>query len=224
MFIVVSTPIFTHLVLRPLESSAYLLSQKNHPTHHSKAIVTLGGGALNHGIWSQPSLAPDAMLRIQKSLALHQSSPDKTLFIFSGGGSILGTDLVEGDATKTHLNRLNYKNFIIEKKSKTTFENALYTKRLLVDQKLWHHGFPITLVTSALHLVRSTQVFEAQGFQVYSLPSHYKTSSQILWLEPSSYMPNARSLALLSEAWHEYIGLFVYWIKGHFDPQITTQL
>lgn len=60
---------------------------------------------------------------------------------------------------------------IIEKNSRTTFENAAYTKLILDSIKL---PPPYVLVTSAMHVPRAKRVFAKAGLQVVPYPSDYR--------------------------------------------------
>ncbi|MDB5246504.1 MAG: hypothetical protein JWQ40_898 [Segetibacter sp.] len=60
---------------------------------------------------------------------------------------------------------------IVEQQSRTTFENALYTKRIIDSLKLQP---PFVLVTSAMHIPRSVRVFTKAGLPVIPYPADYK--------------------------------------------------
>lgn len=59
---------------------------------------------------------------------------------------------------------------ILENKSRTTFENAVFTHKILDSVKL---PPPYVLITSALHIPRAKRVFEKAGLNVVPYPSHY---------------------------------------------------
>tara|TARA_B100001094_G_C18186150_1_gene803908 strand:+ start:2690 stop:3487 length:798 start_codon:yes stop_codon:yes gene_type:complete len=63
----------------------------------------------------------------------------------------------------------------------------------------------VILVTSALHMHRSVQIFEAAGIQVTPAPTDYVALSTL-----NSALISVRNLTYFTEAWHEYIGL-LWW-------------
>lgn len=105
----------------------------------------------------------------------------------------------------------------LEEKSQNTFENALYCAEILKKHKINR----IILVTSAMHMPRSVALFRKRGIDVIPAPTDY-TVTQAGWNElvssPSAFLvnltPNAGSLALTTNVLKEYIGLFVYALRG----------
>ncbi len=59
---------------------------------------------------------------------------------------------------------------IIENRSRSTFENALYTRKIIDSLQLQP---PFVLVTSALHIPRAEKVFTKAGLPVVAFPSDY---------------------------------------------------
>ena len=66
---------------------------------------------------------------------------------------------------------IDKEDIIIESRSRTTFENAVYTK-----QKIDSLGLkpPFVLITSALHLPRAISVFKKAGISVTPYPCNYE--------------------------------------------------
>jgi uncharacterized SAM-binding protein YcdF (DUF218 family) len=106
----------------------------------------------------------------------------------------------------------------LEKNSLNTYENALFSRQIL-DQKEIHN---IILVTSAIHMPRSVKLFEKQGLDVVPAPTDF-TVTQAGWnqlMHPNlptllaNLIPSADNLNLTAKALKEYIGIFVYGLKG----------
>lgn len=106
----------------------------------------------------------------------------------------------------------------LETESRNTYENALYTRRILEEQGIDQ----VILVTSALHMPRSVALFEKQGFEVIPAPVDYnitQVSWERLW-EPDpvvqvfNLLPSVGNLQDTTEALKEYIGIFVYGLRG----------
>lgn len=83
------------------------------------------------------------------------------------------------------------KDLVIENKSKTTFENAAYTKKIIDSLKL--HP-PFVLVTSAIHCPRAERVFAKAGIQVIAFPSDFhvfnKKFNFLDYFIPEAYVMN----------------------------------
>lgn len=96
----------------------------------------------------------------------------------------------------------------IEDSSKTTYQNALFTARLLKREKM---GGDLLLITSALHMPRAKACFMKQGMDFHIYPvgrlSGERRWSLLLRFEPQSLV---RWQALL----HEIVGMAYYKITG----------
>jgi len=106
----------------------------------------------------------------------------------------------------------------LENDSRNTYENALFSKRILEDQGIER----IILVTSAMHMPRSVRLFKAQGLEVIPAPVDYHVV-QSDWenLKGTSIpqhilrlLPTADNLSLTSSVMKEYIGMLYYTLRG----------
>ncbi|TKB08561.1 YdcF family protein [Desulforhopalus sp. IMCC35007] len=91
----------------------------------------------------------------------------------------------------------------LEAKSRTTAENADFSYEILEAE----NKTSILLVTSSLHMMRAKWSFERAGFFVQPAPTDFIDKKT---LSTSSFIPNAHSLQLSSEAIHEWLGYWVY--------------
>lgn len=98
---------------------------------------------------------------------------------------------------------------LTEPNSRTTRENALYTKQLLADQRLER----ILLVTSAIHMPRAKTTFENLGIEVIPAVTDI-TVVEHLDGTLLDWLPSAEALKTSSQAIKEYLGIWVYWIRG----------
>jgi uncharacterized SAM-binding protein YcdF (DUF218 family) len=80
----------------------------------------------------------------------------------------------------------------------------------------------VILVTSALHMPRSKALFESQGITVIPAPVDFTVTEQN-WssaFDPRlgefviSLMPNASALNLTTNVLKEYLGMFIYSLRG----------
>lgn len=106
----------------------------------------------------------------------------------------------------------------LESESRNTYENALYSAQILKEKGISE----IFLVTSASHMPRSVKLFEAQGLQVTPLPTDF-TVTRRSWQELTqgdlrvqilNLVPSAGNLSQTTRAIKEYIGMFVYSLRG----------
>lgn len=95
----------------------------------------------------------------------------------------------------------------LEDKSRTTSENALFSKRFLAKKQI----DTILLVTQAWHMTRSVAVFEKVGLNVIPAPTAFeggKPSFKLL-----DVLPSARALNMNRYALHEIVGAFWYMVR-----------
>ena len=108
---------------------------------------------------------------------------------------------------------------LLEEKSLNTYENAVFTKKLLDEAGIER----VLLITSASHMPRSVAIFEKQGIQVIPAPTDFyvteiDTGSDSLALDWSNALfhliPQSSYLSMTSLAMKEYIGQVVYTLRG----------
>jgi uncharacterized SAM-binding protein YcdF (DUF218 family) len=96
---------------------------------------------------------------------------------------------------------------ILESKSRDTYENAVFSKRL-VDPK---PGERWLLITSGWHMPRAMGCFRQAGFAVEAWPVDYRTSGRLeLW--PNSAVTDG--LRRMDFVMKEYVGLVMYYLRG----------
>ena len=106
----------------------------------------------------------------------------------------------------------------VQPSSQNTYEDALYSAEILAI----HNIDEVILVTSAMHMPRSKALFENQGIQVIPAPTDFTVTEQN-WrsaFRPNlgeaviHLLPNASALNLTTNVLKEYIGMFVYGLRG----------
>ena len=99
---------------------------------------------------------------------------------------------------------------VIEDRSRTTYENAVETKRLLGNAS-------ILLVTSALHMPRALSLARKQGLDATPAPCGYVATnvpSQAWHGNPLDLIPEVHALSSNTEALAELAGILVYRVTG----------
>jgi uncharacterized SAM-binding protein YcdF (DUF218 family) len=97
---------------------------------------------------------------------------------------------------------------IVERKSRNTIENALFSKEL-VDPR---PGERWLLVTSAYHMPRAIGVFRQAGFPVEAYPVDWRTRGAIDLALPFESV--AAGLRRTDTAMREWVGLVIYRLTG----------
>lgn len=185
----------------------------------AEAIVVLGGGLL-------PQESPRPMVEVAEggdrvlygAQLYHQ---DKAPLILVSGGRIAwqGEQVPEAQDMAMLLRRLGVpqRAIVQEARSLNTHENALFSRELLADRDIHR----ILLITSATHMPRALAVFEKQGFEVIPAPTDFRLTTPMLnapdqtlagWL--LDQLPDTGNLWSTTVAIKEYIGLWVYRLKG----------
>jgi uncharacterized SAM-binding protein YcdF (DUF218 family) len=187
--------------LYPYEQAA------NMPT--AQAIVVLGGSTANNRLnWFEEYDSATTRSRVDTAATLYKAKR-APLVIVSGAA-------LEGNVSEAQVmaNTLAQQDVpadavILESRSFTTYENAIYTAETLKQLQIRE----VLLVTSALHMPRAMAVFRKQGLSATAAPS----APQIVVPEEpgfSFWQPNARALAASRSIIKEYVGLLVYWLRG----------
>jgi len=101
--------------------------------------------------------------------------------------------------------------------SLNTHENAVNVQKILQQRGIKK----VLLVTSALHMPRSLKIFQKQGIDAIAAPTDFlvsteelDSSSDTLGYRLLNALPDARNLDRLTRSLKEYIGLFIYGLRG----------
>lgn len=153
----------------------------------------------------------EAAERLTEVAGLARRFPQAKIVFTSGSIEILSAPTIGADAGGIVLEDLGISGrdrLILERRSRNTWENAVFTKAL-VDPK---PGERWLLVTSAAHMPRSMGVFRKAGFPVDPWPVDYRTAG------PSDRLrlfdAPAEGLKRLDQATREWVGLIAYWLTG----------
>jgi uncharacterized SAM-binding protein YcdF (DUF218 family) len=176
---------------------------------HVDGIAVLGGAvdpktSARRGI---PSLNADAE-RMTEFVRLAKLYPRARL-LFSGGSSSLTVDPARSEAGVARLffrrQGLDIRRVTFEARSRDTYENALFSKRLVRPSpgEVW------LLVATAEDVPRIVGIFHKLGWPILPVPVAYKTDSR--------QFDFAQNLHLLDEAMHEWLGLVAYRLAGRTD-------
>ncbi|HXX74802.1 MAG TPA: YdcF family protein [Nitrospiraceae bacterium] len=212
LLVTVSSPLIANQLIGSLETwySPPVIGSSD----RYDAVVVLGGGIDKKG-----TLRPTAELtsysrnRTTCGVDLYMRGYAPRLVLTGGDGSVFGSGPKEAPEMKRWAHRLGVPDdaIVTEEEARTTYENAIGTRRLLGQAS-------ILLVSSASHLPRATALFSKQGFRVTPVPCTYVAQNKPRddWkdLNLFAFLPSDRALQYSQDAIAEVIGLAVYWLTG----------
>jgi uncharacterized SAM-binding protein YcdF (DUF218 family) len=177
------------------------------------AIVLLGGGVkgANEPLRPLPDVN-DAGDRIWFAAQLYRYQ--KAPIIIASGGALgwTGAQQTEANAMRMILQDFGVpaERVIEENKSLNTQENARYTQEILAQT----NAKRIFLVTSAAHMPRAYRVFRAELPDMIIIPTATDHRVSGIGNGLIDWIPQASGLEMTNQAWHEWVGSFVYELKA----------
>ena len=171
----------------------------------AQAIVVLGGGIHpGDGDRVADTLGPWSLERVVLGA---QAYRQLGLRVAVSGGRVGNAHVSEASLMKAALEtQFGVPVTWVDDQSRTTYENAAYTARLLTADNLT----TIVLVTQAWHMRRALWSFERAGLHVIPFPAPltYDESDRI-----DDYLPSIGALERTYHALHEAIGLAYYRLR-----------
>lgn len=197
-----------NLLLYPLESRfpAWDPSRRT-----PDGIIVLGGSvdtdlSAAHGM----PVVPRAADRLFAPAELARRYPNARVVFTGGSASLVPTEAREADYSAPILENLGIakERLILERDSRNTWENAIFTKKLVAPKP----GERWLLVTSAFHMPRAMGIFRNVGFDVEAYPVDWRMGGRD---ELFAFTRNgADGLGKTDVAVREWIGLLTYRILG----------
>ena len=206
LLVVFSIPLLSGMLIRSYETIPALDTTQLESTP-AQAIVLLGGGRYaNAPEYQRDTVNRHALERARYAAWLYHKT--KLPILVTGGSVYGGESLSEAQLLKQVLEG----SFLTvvrwtEDQSRTTYENARFSRALLAEDKVQH----VLLVTHALHMPRSVEAFEQAGFTVTPAPMGFHTPSQRPWF--LDLLPSAGALRQSGSFMHEVLGRSWYWLR-----------
>jgi uncharacterized SAM-binding protein YcdF (DUF218 family) len=207
-----SMPITANLLLGTLE--AWSPPPEPAALPRFDAIVVLAGGVRAKGtLRPAHELVDLTRQRTACGADLFLQGLAPKLLLSGGDAAIFGHGPKEAAEMKRWARRLGVPEtaILLEDRSRTTYENAVYTKRILGDAS-------VLLVTSASHLPRATALFRKQGLRVTPYPCGYRVRHRPAdgWDELTvfHFIPDVWSLDKTTDAVIEMAGFLLYRLAG----------
>lgn len=174
-------------------------------------IIVLGGSFNSYLSEKTGRIAVNSNIsRMVDFVALSKKYPNAKKVFSGGSGNILRPDRKEADDAKQFLNMLglNGENFIYERESKNTYENASFSKKLLKPKKSENW----MIITSDFHMPRTMAVFKQLNWDVIPYPTGAKTTGEYKMLQNNFNVIG--NFFFLHKAVKEIIGVGVYYLTG----------
>ena len=206
LLVTLSLPVITDNVARYYEDMP-AFDETSIRTNRPAAIVILAGGRnTNAPEYRNDTISRHSLERVRYGAYLHHKI---RLPILVTGGRVYGDESIsEAELLQQALqNEFNVTTKWVEDKSRTTYENAVFTQTILAGENISH----ILLVTHAIHMPRSKEAFEQAGFTVTPAPTSFHTKSSGTLI--GGLLPAAHALDLASQLFHEWIGRLWYRIR-----------
>lgn len=195
-----ATPAFVDWMRQGLESRYLFAPASSYPA--CSAIVVFGGdGMPNPKIDWQAE--PDKISRNRLGFAyqLYRAGRAPVMVLSANkGGAIKMAQILETKGISPASLR-------VESRADSTYENALYSARILKQEKLGR----VLLVTSPYHMPRSLAVIRKQGVDAIPAPAMPRPKPAV---KGSAWLPDRLSLLLSRIYLHEYFGLLAYSLRG----------
>lgn len=209
VLIITLFPVGTWLIY-PLEKR--FLPPKTLPKSIDGIIMLAGAeNILRTEAWEQPELG-DGAERYFAFIRLVRTYPDAQAVFTGGSGEITQQNLKSTLTAKLLLKEqgLDISRIIFESESRNTYENALFTHRIIKPspEEKW------ILITSASHMPRSVGIFSKIGWKVIPFSVDHQTDRTTLFRLTINFSGN---LNTLKNAIREWTGLVAYYITGKTD-------
>jgi uncharacterized SAM-binding protein YcdF (DUF218 family) len=209
LLVVFSTKAGARLLIAPLERQSAVLTAPREAG--GQAIVVLGGGrnsnALEYGGKDVPSYM--ALVRLRYAARLHRETG---LPILVAGG----VPEAAGESEAALMARSLREDFSVpvewlEEESRNTAENAMFSARMLKQAGVTR----ILLVTDAIHMPRSREIFAATSLDVVAAPTVLLAGGD--W-HLSDFIPGGEGLRRSHYALHEWVGIAWYRLRYPSAP------
>jgi uncharacterized SAM-binding protein YcdF (DUF218 family) len=189
----------------PLESQYAPVMDPKAANPYDAIVVLTSGIVPAEGLVPFPSIDEYMFRRLDEAWRLYQMQP-KPIIVSGGHVNPFTADRNENKIARDFLIKWGVRasDVIGEAKSRDTFESALEVQKLLRQKGYKRY----LLVTSAVHMPRSTLVFAALAPEPIPAPGDFSLGR--IELTPFDFFPNEGAARQLFVTLHEFAGLVNY--------------
>lgn len=169
-------------------------------------VVVLGGGSGDDHTLPAPSrLSAASLSRLVEGIRIVSMHPESHL-VLSGGTGFNRTAEADVMAAAARALSVDSSRIVIESTSRDTEEQAQLLKEIIGGRRF-------VLVTSAVHMPRTTALFRKQGMDPIPAPAGHRFDRSF-YTGPRALVPSAEHLRSMDSVLHEYYGLVWSWARG----------
>jgi uncharacterized SAM-binding protein YcdF (DUF218 family) len=171
-------------------------------------VVLAGGVHWKGGLRREDRLGPESLDRLLCGRVLMAARIAPILILSGGNADPFADHAPEAEIMARALQSLGPApgEVRVESRSRTTYENAVETRKLLGPVPR------IALVTSALHMPRAMALFTQQGVAATAFPCEYLTGPREAGI--NEYLPDLTYFRRSSAAINEWVGVWLYTLAG----------
>ena len=150
--------------------------------------------------------------RFFQTYELYKTGKIKQILLTGGNGAILQDLASEAVEMRKFLIKIGVPDsaIIIEPNSRTTYENAVFTKEILTKK---YPNARCLLITSAWHMPRSKATFQKAGMNFDTFSVDYL--SERVKFTPDDFLPNKLGFYYWEVLIKEWVGYCAYWARGY---------
>lgn len=150
--------------------------------------------------------------RFFQTYELYKAGKIKQILLTGGNGAILQDLASEATEMRKFLIKIGVPDsvIIVEPNSRTTYENAVFTKEILSEK---YPNARCLLITSAWHMPRAKGIFKKLDMDFDIFPVDYW--SERIKLTPDDILPSRLGFYYWELLIKEWVGYCAYWVKGY---------
>ncbi len=212
LFYLLSTPFVATNLIAGLEQQVFVTPEEI-LSSNAEAIVVLAGDRYEEAPeYGGDSVKGMLLERLRYAAWLHKRT---NLPIIVTGGDVEQKQISEAKiASQVLKEEFGSKVLAIEEKSKSTWDNALLTKRILKT-----HGIKkVVLVTHVWHMPRAMRVFKMNKVDVIAAPTIFSSGRRTITSSlKKDWLPSSKAFRKNYLALHEYLGMAWYRVRDLAD-------
>ena len=212
LFYLLSTPFMATNLMAGLERHIFLTPEEI-LANKAEAIVVLAGGRYDDAPeYGGDSIKGLLLERVRYAAWLHKRT--NLPIIVTGGGADKQRIPEAKLAGQVLKEEFGSKVLATEDNSKNTWENALFTSKLLKS-----HGIKkVALVTHAWHMPRAMRVFRLNRIDTIAAPTIFTSGRATVTRSlRHDWLPDSKALRNSYYALHEYLGMAWYRVRNLAD-------
>jgi uncharacterized SAM-binding protein YcdF (DUF218 family) len=205
---ILSLPVTGHLAMRSLEAS-YPPNDRV-PARGDTLLVLSAGLVFDDSAGQRARLDHESTVRCLHAVRLYERAGGCRMLLSGGKGdwTVRGPTLAATMRDFVVALGVRPDDIVLEEKSSTTYENAVYSRALLSedpDERIW-------LVTEASHMNRAERCFRKLGVEVIPAPCDHQAA---YWKSSvRAFLPSEAGLSQITRASHEWLGRLWYRLRG----------